>query len=319
MTSKCAIQHMIVTGGGPIGFVNYGIIRSAVKRGALRGADIQSYHGISAGGIVCAMICCGIDWVDLDDYIIGRPWEELLYVSPERLFAAFSNTGVFGDDIIQDMMNPLLQSVGLDVDITLMEFHAATGKTLVLYAHDVNSDGMDLCALSHITYPDMKLVTAIRATCALPPIIRPVVVGYQHMIDGGFVTNVPVNAGVDFVRRYLDDTVDINSFFVIRTVESLHDSIPPQTNLTEFILGVVRKMARTIKQESSQTDIPTTVWIDTKSIPGGMSSIENWKSAIDCVKKRKSLIRTGYKIYKRWYKSNGGGDGGGDASAPISK
>lgn len=299
MTSAHTIRHLIVTGGGPIGFVNYGIIRSATKRGMICIDDIQSYHGISAGGIVCAMICCGIDFDDLDDYVIKRPWEELLYVSPERLFDAFSHTGVFGDDIVQEMMDPLLRSIGLDMNVTLTEFQKATGKNLVLYAHDINSEGMELCALSKITYPDMKLITAIRATCAIPPIIQPVMVGDQYMIDGGFVVNVPVNAGIDYVRRYLDDTADINSFFAIRSTEPTHDIIPPTSNMFQFMIGVVRKMGRTIKQDSFQQDIPNTVWIDTKSIPD-MGSVQNWKSAMDCVEKRKSLIRIGRKILKRW-------------------
>jgi predicted acylesterase/phospholipase RssA len=152
-----------------------------------------------------------------------------------------------------------------------------------------------------MTYPDMKLVTAIRATCAIPPIIRPVVVGDQYMIDGGFVANIPVNAGIDYVRRYLDDTVDINSFFAIRSTEPTQNSIPPTSNMFQFMIGVIRKMGRTIKQDSSQQSIPNTVWIDTKSIPA-LGLVEEWKSSMDCSKKRRSLVQIGKKLYERWHR-----------------
>ena len=294
-------KHLIITGGGPIGFISYGVVRSMAKRDVYSHETIQTFHGVSSGGILCAILSCGVDWHLLDDYLIKRPWEELLYVSPERLFAAFANNGVFGDDLIESVMEPLLQCLELTTDVSLKEFHSATGKTIVLYAHDLNAAEFDLYPVSHVTHPDMKLVTAIRATCALPIILQPVSVRGAYLIDGGVVTNVPVNASIQFIKSYIGDkSFDMNDVWVVRkNVVISAPSITSPKNILYGAVAVMRNLCRRMTQEALQQNIPNSIVVDTFDV----AKVETWLESMNSIEKRRNLVEGGSRLSDGWFAS----------------
>lgn len=294
-------KHLIVTGGGPIGFVNYGVVGVMATRGAYSYDVIQTYHGVSSGGILCAILNCGIAWSVLNDYVIKRPWEELFYVSPERLFATFSNNGVFGDDMIEDVMAPLLECIELTTDVSMKEFYDATGKTLVLYAYDLNSKEFELYEISHLTHPNMRLITAIRATCAIPVMLAPVSIQNSYLIDGGVVTNVPVNASIKFIKAFIGkEAFNEDDVWVIQKgASSSTPNITQPVNLLHGIVGVMRKLCHRMSKESEQKQVTNSLVVDTFDI----SRIETWMGLMDTATKRQVLISDGKKIADEWFNS----------------
>ena len=72
------IKHLVISGGGPIGLLTYGIASQLAKKGFWQLADIQSIYGCSVGAYLGVVLSLGYEWEWLDDYFIKRPWEKLI-------------------------------------------------------------------------------------------------------------------------------------------------------------------------------------------------------------------------------------------------
>ena len=117
------IKHLVIAGGGPSGLFTYGAAKFLSKENFWNIDSIETIYGTSIGGFIGAVIALKHEWNVLDDYIIKRPWEKLIELSPECLFKVWEEKGIFGDEFIREALKPLLEAQDLSVDITLKEFY----------------------------------------------------------------------------------------------------------------------------------------------------------------------------------------------------
>ena len=116
---------------------------------------------------------------------------------------------------MQDTFGPLLKGKDLELAVTLKEFYEATGKTIYLYA--VKLSTFETVEFSHISHPDMQLLTAVHASAALPILFKPAEYAGELYTGGGFMLNYPLAkcradpATILGVRNaYLENTTNIN-------------------------------------------------------------------------------------------------------------
>ena len=104
------IKHLVIGGGGPGGIINYGIMKQAYKDNIWKYENIKSIYSSSMGSIMGLMILLNLDWEWIDDYIIKRPWNDLINISSHDYLNLLKDKGLISQNVISEVLNPLLKS-----------------------------------------------------------------------------------------------------------------------------------------------------------------------------------------------------------------
>ena len=176
------IKHIVICGGGPTGLLSYGAAKHLAQNGFWSHNDIETIYGTSIGALIGAMLCLKHEWTTLDDYIIKRPWEKVVVESLE-MFELFSCKGMAKLKLLDDIMQPLLESKDLSLATTLAEFHAYSSISLNVFTVELNT--FQKVQLSHATHPDLPLMEAIKMSACMPMLFQPIIRDKCCYIDGG--------------------------------------------------------------------------------------------------------------------------------------
>jgi predicted acylesterase/phospholipase RssA len=284
------VQHIVITGGGPTGFVSYGVIKRLHEEKIWSHENIKSIYGSSIGGLIAVIVSLGIDWETLDDYIIKRPWgKTFVNIScvDFDIIGLFANKGIDGKQMISIILEPLLKLIDLPLDVTLKCFSEKTGIDLHLIATDLNGSStlveVDICADKT---PDIKLCDAVAASLAIPILFQPIIYKTSCLLDGGILHNYPLN----ICLKNIDDE---NSVIGIRNewhTENL--CISSESSYFEFLRIFLRKLHNSVDSTTKQPIIKNEIICDVE----GLSNIEKWIESIDSAELRSNLINDGINI-----------------------
>ena len=199
------IRHLVLQGGGAIGLNYVGALQQLFSDGVIRPGSLKSVFGTSIGALIGGMVCIGVDWSDVVEYIIRRPWESAFCVTGRSILSVYGEKGLFDERVIHTVLRSLMDSVGLSSATTLEELYAHSGIDLHTFAFDVNAGAT--VDMSHETHPNMHLVSAIFASLALPGACKPhITEAGGCFIDGGVRCNYPV---AECLRKYPDDEAEV--------------------------------------------------------------------------------------------------------------
>jgi predicted acylesterase/phospholipase RssA len=190
------IKHIVICGGGPTGLSSYGAAKHLAQQGFWTYDTLETIYGTSIGALIGAMLCLKHEWSTLDDYIIKRPWERVIVESLEML-ELFSCKGMTKPKLLDDIMQPLLESKDLTLGVTLREFYEHSRISLNIFTVELNA--FRKVQLSHATHPDLPLMDAIKMSSCVPMLFQPIVRDDCCYIDGGIMVNYPL-------RECLEDT-----------------------------------------------------------------------------------------------------------------
>lgn len=184
------IKHIVICGGGPTGLLSYGAVKYLAEQGFWTHENIETIYGTSVGALIGAMLCLKHEWTTLDDYIIKRPWEKVIMESLE-MFQLFSSKGMAKLKLLDDIMQPLLESKDLSLATTFSELHAYSGISLNVFSVELNT--FKKVQMSHITHPDLPLMDAIKMSACMPMLFQPIIRDKCCYIDGGIIVNYPLH------------------------------------------------------------------------------------------------------------------------------
>ena len=190
------IKHIVICGGGLTGLSSYGAAKHLAQQGFWTYDTLETIYGTSIGALIGAMLCLKHEWSTLDDYIIKRPWERVIVESLEML-ELFSCKGMTKPKLLDDIMQPLLESKDLTLGVTLREFYEHSRISLNIFTVELNA--FRKVQLSHATHPDLPLMDAIKMSSCVPMLFQPIVRDDCCYIDGGIMVNYPL-------RECLEDT-----------------------------------------------------------------------------------------------------------------
>ena len=185
------IKHLIISGGGPVGMRFLSALETLNLENYWNINNIESIYGTSVGSMIGTMICLKYDWETLNNYIINRPWHDVVKVTPKQLFESYYNKGIFDKKIIETVFKPLLQAKDLSLSITLQEFYNYSNIDLHIFSFEVNS--FTIKEFSHSTHPNLFLLDAIFMSSSLPGLFIPTIIENSCYIDGGIMCNYPIN------------------------------------------------------------------------------------------------------------------------------
>ena len=296
------IKHIVISGGGPTGLLSYGAAKYLEQQEFWSMENIESIYGTSIGALFSVILSLCYDWKTLDDYIVKCPWDDILQKNStfNDVLDIYTNKGVMSDEFFDIIMKPLLLAKDLTLDVTLDELYHFNKKEIHIMTVELNT--FELVNLSYKTHPTLKVMDAIKMSCAFPILFSPKIIIESEdrkkkindekqdacsrvccYIDGGIICNYPVNICIE------DQQCDSNEILGFRNIfEKYHEVINDTSSVVDFLKICVKQMIRKIDNEKSYTKIKNEVMCISEK-----SDFINWFDLCSDESKRIQYIHRG--------------------------
>jgi NTE family protein len=287
------IEHLIMSGGGSNGFMYLGILHKLIESSIINNKTIKTIHATSIGTIVATIFLLDKNIYDTKQYFLKRPWNKLMSINIYTLFNSIYNGGIFDKNILEKILDPILKSNDIELDINLEEFKKITEVEIYFIA--VRYDTFSPETISSKTHPKWKLIDAIYSSCCLPLLFKPFDNDSTHYLDGGIISNYPVDIAKE-TNGSLEKTLGICS--------SLTD--PPKMcynpmsklKLLDYIFNLIWKLwAKNTNTEEFRDQLPYEIIVGTESYDGIYKTVE-------IEEERTKLYDKGYSIAENFIKQN---------------
>jgi len=184
------IKHLVLSGGTVWGFSMAGILQEAIHSGFLNMDHVKSIYMTSVGSIVGLAFALKIEPELIINYFVKRPWDTVMKNNRHSVLEIFDKKGIIHRGFFENIFEPLLKSVDLSCDITMLELHEYNDIDIHIYATELN--GFELVDISFRTHPEWLVIDAIYASCSIPVLFSPLLKEEKCYIDGGFFLNYPI-------------------------------------------------------------------------------------------------------------------------------
>ena len=228
------IKHIVLPGGGPNILYLYGAIKYLSIHKIWNLKNINSFHATSAGALLAVILSLNVEWDDIDNYLINRPWNKITNLSPENIINIFSEKGILDKNVFHKLFQPLLNVKDISNNVSLLEFYNKTGIELNLYTTELNE--FKSTCLSYKNYPDMLLIDAVYCSCALPPLFKPIINETKCYFDGGVFNNYPL------LKLISDEKIDNDEILAINIIYNNSDPISEDSNIGEYFYYFMQKI-----------------------------------------------------------------------------
>ena len=281
-----SIKHLVICGGGPLGFSFLGSIEKLNEEKFLEMDNIESIYGTSIGSIIGAFICLKYDWETLVKYVIERPWHDSIKVTAKQIFESYYNKGLFNKRVAEIIFKPLLEAKELSINITLEEFYEYSKIDLHIFTFELNK--FETIELSHTTHPSLELLEALTMSSSLPGMFMPIIKDDKCYLDGGVMCNYPINECVrDHPNK--DEILGIKIYYNNKCNFS-NLIVTPESSLLEYIMCLSVNSMNFIRESVQLEHIDNLVKCNVDYHP---LTIEFMTSAINNKEMRKELYKKG--------------------------
>jgi NTE family protein len=288
------INTLIISGGAYNGLIELGVLRRLSDKGGYDINTIERIHGTSVGGFIAVLLALKMDWGDLVEYFVERPWHKLLSINPIELY---TKRGAFDKQFFISALSPLFAAKGLDVStISLGEFQLYSHIELYFYAIKLST--FEVC---EICDPDMLLIDAVTMTCCMPIVFRPVLYKDEYYIDGGIAANYPLREAIaknaPDANGVAINAPDASEILGIRfDLSSESSEINENSNIMEYIYCLFNKIS-TIREFNNIEigTIPNEVVIKCTA----MNATDGY-DALFKRDKREEMVKQGERIADEW-------------------
>lgn len=285
------IKHLVISGGGPMGFQFIGALQFLNEKQFWKIEDIQSIYATSVGSIVAVFLSLKYDWETINKYIIERPWHEIFTLSGKQILEAYYNKGLYGKKIFELILKPILEAKDLSLSITLKELFEYTNIDLHIFTFELNS--FKIVQLNYISHPDLLLIDAIYMSSSIPGIFMPVCLNNECYIDGALMANYPLSFCLD---NCIDDENEIlgirYSFIKDEQIQSENvNDINEDSSILDFIMGFSTKAINFINTLIKLKKIKYEINFELQESPLSLYYIKN---TIQSIEMRRDFLNKGY-------------------------
>ena len=238
------IKHLVFTGGGAHAVIKcIAAYQKLIDNKFVDLNEIETIWGTSAGTIIAVLIALKYDWNTINEYIIERPWSELLNIKIDRIIDLYHKKGLYDIDIFEKMFKPLFDVVDIPITITLEEFYEFSKIEIHFSTFEINSFQLeDIC---YKTHPKLPVLQAIQMSCGLPAIVVPVYIENKIYIDGGLKTSYSLDKCIEAGHKH-DEILGFKN-----KMNDNSSVITNDTNLLDYILKLLFKIVNSVLIRSS--------------------------------------------------------------------
>lgn len=283
-----AIEHLVISGGGPKGLVAYGALQETNRRGVWNRDNLKSIWATSFGSVIALLICLDYSWEDMDDYIIKRPWQDTINIRFQEYVDIITARGLITSGFFKTAFEPLMLAHDIPLDITLRTLAERTGIELHLFTTDINAPVPAIAELSSTKTPDVGVVQAITMSAAVPVVFPPVFHEGSCFIDGGILNNYPVKECLSHEGATTDNILGFNMMFEEDSDDD--DRLKEDCTVFDFLGRTLKKLIKMVGDRSTDTghlkhELLCRVW--------GEGGLEEWVSILKDSDMRSRLIAKG--------------------------
>ncbi|MDS1029191.1 patatin-like phospholipase family protein [Bacillota bacterium LX-D] len=187
-------------GGGLRGFAHIGVLEVLLANGI----EPDIVAGTSAGSIVGSLFASGVQPKQIINFLTMFSklnffnLEKNLEAWPGRSFGreriSLLPKGLVSTKHLEDGLQKLLGQKNfdqLDYPLAVVASDLNSGNTVIYTTH--NQRGHDFGIDSAVVETGVLVKDAVAASCAIPGIFTPKVIGTRTLVDGGLVDNVPAD------------------------------------------------------------------------------------------------------------------------------
>ena len=283
------IKHLVISGGGPVGFTYLGALEYLNKSQFWNRENIESIYATSIGSVIATCICLNYDWETLNKYVLERPWHEVFKISGQQIFDSYYKKGLYDKKILETVLKPLLEAKDLSVKITLKEVYEYSKIDLHIFTFDINK--FDTVELSHNSHPNLLLVEALTMSCSIPGIIMPVIMDGCCFIDGGVLCNFPIN------QCLRDHNVEDEIFGINYICNDSKTTVTQDTTLLEYTIAITLNATLFITSSNKTSTIKNCILYEVDKQP---LELDNMKKTIKSQEFRKELFEQGRELGKKF-------------------
>ena len=188
-------KRLVLSGGGIRVTAFIGALEVIEEHGYLKG--IEEFVGVSAGSWLGFMLAIGYTIKEMKEIIHGLDFNVIRNLDPD-----LENYGMDNGENLEKLMSSLLRVKGIGPEIKFREL----SKGLRIYASDLN-----LCKIREFSKkltPDVSIIHAIRASCAIPLYFTPIkdCITGNYLSDGGVINNYPI---VHLTNKEIDESIGL--------------------------------------------------------------------------------------------------------------
>lgn len=283
------IKHLVLSGGGAGGFAIYGALRHLAKKNFWELNQIKSIYSTSIGSLIAALISICDNWTTLDDYITKRPWDKVISINPIDIINLWQDKGFLKENVIKEILEPLLNATDLSTDITLQELYDKTSIELHMYATNLNSKFPEKVDISYKSHGDLVLYRAVAMSAAFPIIFAPICDNSYCYIDGGLLNNFPLN---DCILENSDEKeilgIKVSSDYSNPTINN-------KSNIVNYLYQLLDGMYQLISNENQQESIKNIV-----NCTIDINDFGKWAEALTDINIRQEMLNTGDKYAEQF-------------------
>tara|TARA_B100000902_G_scaffold108378_1_gene110121 strand:- start:254 stop:1204 length:951 start_codon:yes stop_codon:yes gene_type:complete len=286
-TDNNIIRHLVIAGGGTMGFTYYGIIREAHRNNIWHLSNIHTIYGTSVGSIIGTIISLNYDWNTIDEYFINRPWEKVFKYDINSVLSSLQTQGIFGKSVIKDIFKPLLLGKNMPIDITMLQFYEITHIEIHIIATNVNE--FKMVDISYKTHPSWSIIDAITASCSVPVLFQPLHKEGITYCDGGIFSNFPINECIANNANPIE-ILGVNN----RTIDNCNNDLST-FSLFEYIVFFIGKLFQLIFNNLND-QIGYYFLVNIES-----SYLDNIMEVAESKDERKKLVKMGVDVFNEQY------------------
>jgi predicted acylesterase/phospholipase RssA len=285
------IKHLVISGGGPMGFQFIGALQYLNEKQFWKIEDIQSIYATSIGSIIAVFLSLKYDWETINKYIIERPWHEIFTLSGKQILEAYYNKGLYGKKIFELILKPILEAKDLSLSVTLKELYEFTNIDLHIFTFELNS--FKIVQLNYKSNPDLLLIDAIYMSSSIPGIFMPKCLNNECYIDGALMANYPLSFCLENGIEIEDEILGIRySYITDEKIQSENmNDINEDSSILDFIMGFSSKAINFINTLIKLKKIKYEINFELQESPLSLNYVKN---TIKSVEMRRECLHNGY-------------------------
>jgi len=252
------IEHIVLSGGGPVGFIQCSSINYLLNKNMIDLNKIKSIYAVSAGIFTAIAIALKYDFNDIVKYQVERPWEKIFEIKPSNaIYNIITKNGIYDNESFENIISPILLAKDINISITLIELYEKTNVDLHIITTNINT--LEMVDINHISHPDYKLLEIIHMTCCIPLLFTPIFKDDTFFLDGGITNNFPLDLCIK--NNNLDNTDTILAYKNLIDT-NYYNGLKSDSQLVDIIMFLIKKLACMLCYKNQSTvkyivNIPT--------------------------------------------------------------